>query len=261
MAVKLDALIAKAEAAVVKEQDPKKLSRLAAQLAQYQATKVAMESSGDESDDEGEDDEGDDESKSAAAKKMAEKKAKMAEAAKHKANAAKHRAKAAEYEEAAKKCMGDDEEEAEEAAAVAPIERAASTAAIDDHVAKAQDSRIRELEKKLAEQDKAQAIAKALSDGAITPAQAKMLAGKAPTWVGEYLETTKGMKVVATEEGHLLQPSDKAAQPAKADPKEIEAVNANIAAMGITDPKLVEKLREDMLANRRAMANGQAGRY
>ena len=262
MAVKLDALIAKTEAAIATEQDTKKRTKLAAQLAQYNATRVAMESAPPDTDDD--DDEGDDESAAARANKVAARKAKMAEAAKHRAAASKHRAKAAEYEDAARKCESEDDDDEgaaeDDAATVAPIERGASASAIEDHVSQSQNKRIAKLESDLAERDKATAIATALSAGEITPAQAKMLANKRPAWVGEYLETTKGMRVVATAEGHLTVPKD-AKVSATPEASALAEIDRRIDAMGVKDPAKVAELREKMITNRAAVLNGEGARY
>jgi signal peptide peptidase SppA len=264
MAVKLDALIARTEAAIAAEQDPRKRIKLAATLAQYNATRVAMESEPPNGDEDDEDDEDDDESKSALAAKKAEEAKRKAIHAKHMEMAAKHKQKAAEYEEKAKAAMDDDEddEEADEAssALAAPSAVSPSAAAITDHVSRNQSKRIKALEDTIAERDKASSVAAALGRGEITPHQAKMLADKSPAWVSEYLETTKGMRVVATSEGHMLVPEGKAdAESGKADLAEIDK---RIDAMGVKDSKQRETLRNEMLANRRSLqANGAAGRY
>jgi signal peptide peptidase SppA len=263
MPVKLKSLISRTEAAIATEQDAKKRNALAAQLAQYQATRVAMESD-PETEPDGDEDEDDDESKSAKHAKMAEKHARKAEAEKHKAKAAEHRAKAAEYDEAAKQCMDEDAEGAEDdddAALVPSVQRSASSAALADHVESQQNIRIAKLESDLAERDKATLVSKALAAGEITPAQAKKLADKSPKFVSEYLETTKGMRVVATGEGHLLLPKDAATGPATPADAELAEINGRIKAMGVTDPAKAEAMRNDMITNRRRLQNGEAGRY
>lgn len=263
MAVKLDALIAKTEAAIATEQDAKKRVRLAAQLAQYNATRVAMESDHEEPDgDEDGDDDEDDDSAAARAAKTAERKAKMAEAAKHRANAAKHRAKAAEYEDAARKCESEDDEEEddEDAASLPHVERGASAAAIEDHATAQQNRRIARLETTIAEKDKAASIASALASGQITPALAKKLAGKSATWVAEYLDTTKEMRMANTSEGALLVPRDGHSLAPAPDAAALAEIDARIARIGLTDAAQIAKLRADMIANRANALNG-AGRY
>lgn len=191
MAVKLDALIAKTEAAIAEETDAKKLRRLTANLATYKATKADMD---DDSDDQGDDDdEEDDKAKKAAenAKKMAKK----AEAMKHRAKAAEHKQKAAEYEDQAKKCEADDaEEEAEEEAALPAISRGASLsdgalAAVAGSAAQVPDlaARVAQLEAELTKTKRTGLLEAALASRRITPAEAKTLAKKEHSFVVDFL--------------------------------------------------------------------------
>ena len=261
MSVKLQAIVAK----MATETDPVKITAL---LAEYGLAVPRAggdpEDKGDKGDrgDDGEDGEdGEDKAKKAAA---ATKKAQgKADAAKHRAKAAEHKARAAESEEEAKKCEADDDEPAAAAAAVlraaGTSDAAASAIAEQARISGDAVARITALEAGLAKREQAATIKEALADGRVTPAEAKMLGGKTPAWSAEYIDTRKGVRVVNVEEGTLIRPRD-AGTPTD---NEASEVNGRIAAMGVTDPKLVEKLRADMLTNRRkAEANGAGpGRY
>ena len=263
MSVKLQAIVAKMAA----ETDPVKITAL---LAEYGLAAPRAggdpEDKGDKGDhgEDGEDDE-DEAKKAAAATKKAQGKA---DAAKHRAKAAEHRARAAESEEEARKCEadgedGDGEDKAKKAAAAlcaaGASDAAASAIAEQARIAADAVARVDALEAGLAKREQAATIKEALADGRITPAEAKMLGGKTPEWSAEYIDTRKGVRVVHVEEGTLIRPRD-AGTPTD---NEASEVNGRIAAMGVTDPKLVEKLRADMIANRRkAEANGAGpGRY
>lgn len=271
MAVKLEALIKRTEAAIAASTDPRKTLSLRMNLASYQTALAAMSAESDGGDDDEDSDEDPDEEDSKAAKAAeAAKKAKAkAAASKHKAKAAEHRQKAAEADEAADKCMGDDEEEAAAAIATAGAYAIAGTgasgaasAALAAQAEIARDARLAALETGLAAREQKASITEALAAGSITPAEAKMLAGKAPTWAAEYLDTRKGVRVVNVAEGHLLVPS---ARPAGDLPAAALAeIEERIAMMGDLPAETVKTLRASMIEGRRRAAAENAngvGRY
>ena len=111
MPVKLDAVIAKTEAALAAETDPRKLLTLQARLSSLLVAKAELDDDDSDDDDDDSDDD-DDESKSKQAAKKADEAKRKAESAKHKARAAEFKKKAAEAEEEAKKAEESEEEEA-----------------------------------------------------------------------------------------------------------------------------------------------------
>jgi hypothetical protein len=267
MYVKLAALIEKTTAALEAEKDARKRTRLQAQLSAYQSTLVDMKAGADDGDGD-EDDEGDeDDSKSKKAAAKAEEAKRKAAHAKHMEKAAVHKAKAAEYEEKARKCLEGDEEdddESEEESKKASVSVGGSDAASAAIAAQAQMTseavkRVNAVEARLAEREKSAQIAEAKANGQITPYEAKMLAGKSPTWVSEYIATREGVRVVATEDGHIVQPHDGGADLPAAALKEIDE---RIATLGLTDKSHIDKLRADMIASRKRLAvNGAAERF
>jgi len=262
MSVKLDAVILKTEAAIKAESDPRKLVTLRADLSALHLAKAKMEDDDEDPDKKKEPD--DDKSKKAAEK--AEKAKRHAEASKHRAKAAEHRQKAAESEEAAKKCEEeggeeDDEEEKVKALRASGLSEAAAAAiAAQASLAQSSTDRVTALETKLAKREQVAEIKEALADGRITPAEAKMLGGKTPSWASEYIATREGVRVVNVEEGHLIVPDG---TPHGDVPKAVlTEINERIAMMGITEEKAVEKLRGEMIENRRKVAaNGAVERY
>jgi len=274
VSVQLKELITRTMAAIASASDPKQKTKLEKRLARYEQTKRMMAKDDPEDDDEGDedDDEGeDDESKAAKAKAAEHKAAKKAEAAKHRAEAAKHKTKMAEYEEAAKKCEDeaasgegdeDDDEKKASARAAALVATAdltpAAAAAIAAQSKLAEDAmrRLAVLEGSAAKREQSASIKEALADGRITPSEAKMLGAKTPQWSAEYIDTRKGVRVVNVDEGHLVVP-DGAGDTPKAEMAEIDE---RIATLGLTDAKQIDKLRADMIANRRKVAmNGLPG--
>lgn len=281
MAVKLEALIKKTEAALELATDPKKRRALTGELAMLQTVHAKMiggeeDGTDDDSDSDSDSDEGgtsddstnedeEEESKAEAAAKKAEEAKRKSEAAKHRAKAAEHKQKAAEYEEKAKKAESADEEDEEEEEESEESESEASASNSPRLAAIEAQNKLhaKELAEVRAERGRAKqeaAIANALHDGRITPAEAKMLAKKSPTWAQEYIDTRKGVRVVNVEDGHLIVPNGEAG----ADlPKAVLAeINERIAFMGLKDEKQIAKLRDEMIANRRKLAaNGAVERY
>ena len=271
MALKLAALIAKTEAAIAGETDAKKKTRLAAQLATYEATKRAMGGDSDEppGDDDDKDDEDGDDDAAAKHRAKAAKEAKKAEASKHKAKAAEHKAKAAEYEEMAKKCMADDEgdeDSAEEAAARVAEQRAETDAAAAARASSdALTDRVSRMERERDEETKGRLIAEA-SGKRISPAQSKLLAKEPLAYVRKYIEMAPKALVSTIED--VLQPDANGKVPLpEATMKEIdERVETMVSMLGDLSPaarKLAsDKMRADLVEARRTATttNGIAGR-
>jgi ClpP class serine protease len=239
MALKLDALIAKTEASIASEKDPKKLLSLKAALAAYQTANAGMMAASSDDDDEDKDpedcDDEEDESKSEKAAKKAHMAAKKAEAAKHKAKAAEYRKKAEEAEEMADKCMDDeedeaeeatmppmkkDEEEAEEAAAVLQLARKATgksgkglSGALAALLSQAEQMPevirdVRQMKANDRKQARAAMIQAALEQNRILPREAKTLESKSLDFVESFLGMRTGA-VINTNESVLLVPDTK----------------------------------------------------
>ena len=267
MAVKLSALIKKTEAAL-KDADPKKKLALEAQLAQFKATQAAM-TAGEDPETGGDEDDDDEESDSEKKAKKAEESKKKAEAAKHKAKADEHRAKAADYDEAAKKCMGDDEEEAEAAAALAarPIGSVVSPGAaaalagaaelVPDLVA-----RVEAIEKGAGDREKKASIDAALVARRITPAEAKTLAKKDATFVADFLEM-RPKAIVASQDDEIEVPDGTPG--AHLGKEAMAAIEEALAAASDQTPAALKSLRESLLTAHinaaTSRANGASTRY
>jgi hypothetical protein len=232
--IKIKALIARTEAAVAAEKDPKKLARLRADLEAYKKTEkhiehhTTEEGEPDEADpnkpkpDDG-DDEGDEDEKKAAASDEDEKKA------------------AASDEDEEEACNEEDEKKA----AVALVRRATGrkgAAAVG-----AATAMFAQLEAMRADVAKLKADATAAERKALV-ARAEKYAPKrlvAPIASGPLAtlrafveEAEKGAPMLATSEGDLLRP--KAAQPGTeaALPEEtIQQIDAAVEACGLADPK------------------------
>jgi ClpP class serine protease len=274
MSVKLDALIAKAEAALASEADPKRRARLAINLAQYEATQRAMSDDpdkGDDGDDDDDDDKKDkdddgDDSKAKKAADVAKKAKAKAEAMKHRAKAAEHKQKAAESEEEAKKCEDAAEDGGDEEKSSAKLSAGAAAAlAAQADLMPALSARIEAIEKGANEREKATAIQAAIAARRIAPHEAKTLAKKSCTFVSDYLEmrphaivnvdddTDGGAKVPdGTPGAHLGKDTLAAIE---------EAVRASSAQTPTEQKTLRESLMAAHIQAATARANGAATRY
>lgn len=257
MPIGLDVLIRKTEAALgASDLTPKKKARLERDLAAYKFAAMKAESGGDEEEDE-EDEEDDEDDAAAKAADRAEKSKKKAEAAKHKARADEYKRKAAEAEEEARKCMADDEEDEEDdeeaKASLSPGQRAA----LQSQATQGEDAlaRVKKLEADLAAREKAASIKEALGEQRISPAEAKMLAGKSGEFVTDFLSMRKG-SIVQSESGSIVLEPKAGSGPTTVEQQAINEINEHISQLGIKDPKVIEKVREEMLANRKALAAG-----
>lgn len=251
MSVRTANLIAKLAA----ETDAAKVGAL---LVEYQ---IAAKAGGDDDDT---DDDTDDPDDSASAKhraRAAKQKAK-AEATGHRAKASELKAKAAELEEKAKKCeeesSGAEEEEEEEAklAAIAAGGSAAALAAAElAKITQGTRAEIAQMKADMAKREQAASIKEALADGRITPHEAKMLGGKSSTFAAEYIGTRAGMRVAATEDGHLISPPTNT----DASSEESKEIDRRLAAMGVTDKDKAAALRAEMMASRRKVETNGIG--
>lgn len=266
MSVKLNAIIATTEAAIAGETDAKKKTKLVAKLATLQETRRLMgeDPDGGEDDD---DDKDDDKSKKAAEK--ADRSAKKAEAAKHKAKADEHRAKAAESDEAAKKCMADDDgAESEEEAALGGAKisalsdgASAALAAQIAHSAKL-EARLEAIEKRDIQKTTALAIEGALSGRRITPAEAKTLAKKDASFVTDFLSMRPKAIVMTDGEDEQVPDGTPGAHLGK---EALAAIEEAVSGSSCQTPAEAKALRESLMAAHlqaaTARANGAAPRY
>jgi ClpP class serine protease len=258
MAVKLDALIKRTEAAIATEADPKNVAALHAKLAAFTSTRAEMDDgkAGDDVED------GEDASKAEKAKAAAEKAARKAEGAKHRAKAAEHKAKAAESEEAAKKAEAED---GDEEAAAGAVDRSATTtgltpgqlAAIESQRAELGGAlgRIAKLEKETEGRARVALIEEARAQRRITPGEAVTLAKKETGFIRDFLEM-RPKALVNTDDDALLVPSGAPAGDIPASTKKL--VEAAINAAGL-DGEKADKFREESYKDHRAaqaQANG-----
>lgn len=263
MSVKIQALIAK----MAKESDPVKVSALLVEYGIAAKAEKSEDDCGDKEDGDGDEDEG----KHAKAAKKAEMSKKKAEAAKHKAAGDEYRRKAAECDEKARGAMGDEDgdEDAESKAMRASLAPVASMPEPASNAAAAATAELAKITRQntqtlaviqadIAKREQSASIREALADGRISPHEAKMLGGKTPEWASEYIATREGVRVVNTDEGSLIVPKESGDMPSA----ELAEINSRIAAMGVTEPAKADKLRADMIANRRkAQTNGAGSRF
>ena len=261
MAVKLDALIKKTEAAIASESDPKKLARLKSTLGSFLATKAEIDGDDDEDDkDKGDEDDDGDESAAAKHAERARKLKAKSEALKHRAKAAEHKKAAAESEEEAKKCEEeaagseeDDEDEARNRAATPSALTEGAAAAIASQADLGRDAlaRIEKLEKSAQDRERLAMIAEAKATRRITPNEAKTLGGKSMAFVRDFLEM-RPKPLVATDDGALAQPDG---SPAGDIPENVKAfIEQGIQAMGIEGEKAEAYRKASVDAHRKAMS-------
>jgi ClpP class serine protease len=271
MAVKLDALIKKTEAAISTETDPRKLSHLRAQLAAFTATKAEMDDDDGDDDKGGDDDDDEEQSKAKKAAEEARKAKGKAEAAKHRAKAAEHKQKAAEYEEAAKKAEESEEESEEKGADERRGEEearlsagAAAALAGQGDIALEALREVHDLKAKMAKRDAASAererlalITEAAAQRRITPNEAKTLKKKDAAFVRDFLDMRPNA-IVMTEENALVIPNGSPhADVSPAAMKEIERA-LSVMPKGTDLVALKAQMIED---HRKSAMNGAGERY
>jgi hypothetical protein len=280
MSVRLKNKIARLDAALAAETDPKEKAALRGRCAALAVALAEMDGDGEDGDGEGDGDgDGDEEeSKSAKAEEKARKAKGKAEAAKHSAKAAEHEAKAAKLRERAKKCEdeGADSEEAEAAAAMA-IEGASATMPTTDARSAAMAAQaalvpglvaqVEALAKRRNTDDREAAISVAFAKRLITPAQRKMLASKPLAFVTEYL-TMCTSPVLPSSEAELDAPqvdatgADLGREATIEIDKQVKLAASHFRGTPDEVASKTVKLRADMIANARAAMNGAAlGRY